>query len=169
MRIEPVIQHQPVDGLLISEDMISHHELRLIFAPDPLAVRTALKSAIGGLQKLNMPPDACGSAELVLAEVMNNIVEHAFADGRDGVIELRIDQHDTGVHCEVLDDGAPMPGGEHPIGQPANLEVDLEDLPEGGFGWFLIGQLTEDLCYERRNDRNRLRFKLNSGTPVLNS
>jgi serine/threonine-protein kinase RsbW len=35
-----------------------------------------------------------------------------------------------------------------------------DDLPEGGFGWFLIRELTKDLQYVRHEDQNRLTFSI---------
>ncbi|WP_348540063.1 hypothetical protein [Ruegeria sp. HKCCE4148] len=36
-------------------------------------------------------------------------------------------------------------------------------MPEGGFGWFLIHQLTSDIQYERRDGCNRLSLRFNFG------
>ena len=47
--------------------------------------------------------------------------------------------------------------------QPAADAVALPDpagLPEGGFGWFLIQDLTQALCYYRRESRNYLAFNI---------
>ena len=53
-----------------------------------------------------------------------------------------------------------MPDGGPPKGHPAELGVDMQDLPEGGFGWFLIRTLTTDLRYRREAGRNRLSFQM---------
>ena len=50
-----------------------------------------------------------------------------------------------------------MPTGLPALGQPSPLVMG-EDLPEGGFGWFLIRTLTLDLEYERDGGFNKLRF-----------
>ena len=68
-------------------------------------------------------------------------------------------RHDGGLHCTVSDTGAPMPGLCLPEGQFQPLK-DLADLPEGGFGWFLIRSLTEGLAYQRSKGLNRLSFQL---------
>ena len=36
--------------------------------------------------------------------------------------------------------------------------MGLHDLPEGGFGWGMIRDLTDDLSYRRDGARNELRF-----------
>ena len=98
------------------------------------------------------------SAEIVLAEVLNNIVEHAYAT-RAGDIRIILTRTETGLVCKVMDSGAAMPGlclpkGDfQPLGQTA-------DLPEGGFGWFLIRSLVTELTYQRIDGENRLSFIL---------
>ncbi len=101
-----------------------------------------------------------GICETVLAEVMNNIVEHAFAGREDGRIDLFLVHDGFGLMVEVRDDGAPMPGGRLPDPVVAPLDVPLCELPEGGFGWSLIRELTTGLDYNRTNTVNRLRFRV---------
>lgn len=147
----------------------NHAELRLFFQSEPLAVRRALESILSGLGHLNMSQDDCGTVELVLAEVMNNIVEHAYAGDRSGVIELHISGTDRGLFCTVIDDGLPMPDGNPPMGKEHDLNCTREELPEGGFGWALIRELAQELGYERDGDRNRLTFLLNVDRAILTS
>ena len=47
---------------------------------------------------------------------------------------------------------------DHPVLQRAEADLDVarEDLPEGGFGWFLIRQLAWDVRYVREGRTNRL-------------
>lgn len=145
-------------------------ELRLIFASDPMAVRQALESILSGLDPLALTKEECATAELVLAEVMNNIVKHAYANTREGVIELRLNHDKTsGLTCVLFDDGLPMPDGNPPLGKNHNLSCPTKDLPEGGFGWFLIRELSQDLGYTRENNRNRLTFRLPIGVQLRSS
>lgn len=111
----------------------------------------------GLLQVLSSPPcraltaEQRDTAQLLLAEVLNNIVEHAYA-GRAGDIRLWIGRSDREVLIRIEDEGCPMPGGAPPEGQlPAP-----EDLAEGGFGWHLIRSLSSHLRYERQGSTNRL-------------
>ena len=52
-------------------------------ASTPMAVRDALLEILGHPVMAHLPDDARGTAELVLAEALNNIVEHAY-DRDDG-------------------------------------------------------------------------------------
>lgn len=113
--------------------------------------------------------DLCARAELVLAEVFNNIVEHACAGrpagGATGTISCEM-QLASGRLCIVVrDDGQAMPDGDLPPGTLPILDVARHDLPEGGFGWHLIRSLTNGLCYLREPCCNRLSFTI----PVMQS
>ncbi len=143
-----------------SEPQRGHHELRVIFASTPLAVRDALHSTLSGLRSLNLTDDEAMTVELVLAEVMNNIVEHSYQDDRTGMIEFRVVHGAEGLMCTVLDDGLEMPDGNPPVGLPPDPDRPTQMQPEGGFGWFLIRTLAEDLDYRRDAARNVLRFRL---------
>lgn len=138
-------------------------ELRLVFSSTPLSVRRALRSTLGGLAGLNLTRAECETVETVLAEVLNNVVEHAYDCVRDGCIEFRIRHDDRGLLCRVLDDGRPMPEGALPTGGDAWSSALIRDLPEGGFGWLIIRELATDIDYVRRGGRNCLSFRLPVG------
>ncbi|MDE3028843.1 MAG: ATP-binding protein [Paracoccaceae bacterium] len=133
-------------------------ELRLIFESDPMAVRVALISVLAHLSPLLSGPDDRDNAQIVLAEVLNNIVEHAYGN-RPGSIELFIRPTGAGLCCDVIDDGTPMPGHTPPSGVLIGDDKP-DDLAEGGFGWHLIRRLSTGLCYQRQGGRNRLSFEL---------
>ncbi len=106
-----------------------------------------------------------GAIELVLAEVLNNVVEHAFPGEETGEIRLNGRWDGNRVDISVCDGGAPYPGLKLPEGQAADLDVEMEDLPEGGFGWNLIRQLTSSLIYRRQTEQNHLDLHFN--IPVM--
>lgn len=125
------------------------------------AVRDALEQLKSGLGPLALDPDEMGTIELVLAEAMNNIVEHAYPPGApQGPIALHCQAHPAGIAFLIEDRGRPMPDGQLPMGKPVDLGVDFGDMPEGGFGWFLIKDLAKDVEYQRLGSTNRLRFRM---------
>lgn len=136
--------------------------LRLRVAAEPLAVRAALCAAVQRFAQRLGPQDA-GALELALAEVLNNVVEHAYA-GRSGSIALSIALHRGILLCLIVDHGQPMPGLTLPAGQPPqSLAAQRDLLREGGWGWHLIRSLTRDLAYSRAGGENRLRFRIDLG------
>jgi serine/threonine-protein kinase RsbW len=76
---------------------------------------------------------------MVLAEVLNNIVEHGYPNPqKPGPIGVQCTLVGSGLDIALTDTGEPMPNGEPPIGNAPNTNVQFADLPEGEFGWFLI-------------------------------
>ncbi len=132
----------------------------LSFLADEMALREALAQAMHFLQSGGFHEDIRATVELVLAEAMNNVIEHAYAGTSNGQVDLSIDVQDGSLSFVIEDEGNPMPGGIAPQGQAHDLECDLQDLPEGGFGWFLIRELTENLQFHRQGSRNRLAFTM---------
>lgn len=130
-------------------------DICLVIASDPFAVRSAVEQVFRDLEGRGTDPDLCERAVIVLAEVLNNIVEHAYASGA-GEITVEVSLRSGGVHCLVRDSGLAMPDLRLPAGIPAPLNP--ESMPEGGFGWFLIRNLAQELHYLRRAGINELQF-----------
>lgn len=123
---------------------------------DPASVRDGLRAAMRAAPLGLLTRDDRATAEIVLAEVLNNIAEHAYATVMRGPIRMWLRRSGDRLHCLIEDEGAPMPGGALPMGRPPAPD----DLGEGGYGWHLIRSLTEGLRYERVADVNRLQFSL---------
>jgi two-component sensor histidine kinase len=51
------------------------------------------------------------SLAMVLTELVQNAVEHAYPEGQGGRIQLRVSRDDTGLDVEVVDEGAGLPAG----------------------------------------------------------
>lgn len=128
---------------------------------DALAVREGLKALFDTIVLRSLPADGRGTAEIVLAEALNNIVEHAYAC-HAGEIEISLQLRPNELVCRITDTGLPMPDARLPEGKLA-ATVSAEDLPEGGFGWYLIRTLSHDLRYHREDGRNQLSFRLDTG------
>lgn len=130
----------------------------------PAEVRRALLDVSALFTDLGVSRFDLEAIELVLAECMNNVVEHAYGrrPGHDFLLHLHLGC--DSLFCRIEDGGAPMPGFSLPRGRRRNLAVEMDELPEGGFGWFLIRQLTDDLSYDHVGGVNRLSFRIAIGT-----
>ncbi|MFD1881820.1 ATP-binding protein [Paracoccus pacificus] len=151
-----------------------------VFRADPGNVRRTLIEIRSRFSTL-LESATAGRLELVLAEVLNNVGEHgaptpdlhaddqgdnldgggrAMAPGRRRVplVHLALTRHTTGIACAISDDGRRIPA--NCLIQPSMPVILGPDhtLPEGGFGWFLIHDLTQSLCYFREGHRNFLAF-----------
>lgn len=136
----------------------------LTFPANTDAVRDVLHELDQALASHQLDEDARGSTEIVLAELLNNVVEHAYGDTSRGQIALSVDIIGKELVATVADRGRPLPNHQIPAKHAADLDVAREDLPEGGYGWFLIHELVEDLQYSRVDTLNLTRFtiRLNS-------
>lgn len=131
------------------------------FEAQPALVSVELLGLNQTLIQLGLPIEQLFTLELVLAEVLNNVVEHAYQDRGEGRIELSVSVHAGFIHCGVTDFGAPMPGGVLPPARRHSPKaLALQDLPEGSFGWALIRDLTTGLKYCRDEGTNRLSFRI---------
>lgn len=152
----------PPEGACAGDDA-GARPLRFDFAANPLAVRAALERVLDRLAACGVGADDRALCEIVLAEILNNVVEHAY--GRAGgwielMAEVTCGATPVGgeLHFTVSDWGHPMPGGILPSGSLP--PVAAGDLPEGGFGWHLIRALSSRLDHGREGGRNWLRVSL---------
>ncbi|RJE79401.1 ATP-binding protein [Paracoccus sp. JM45] len=126
---------------------------------DPVVVRATLTDMRHRFAR-DVCDDTLGRLELVMAELMNNVAEHApvATSDRLPVIHLCIVRHQAGLACALADDGVSLPDA---CMLPRSLPPAIADnLPEGGFGWFLVQNLTQALCYYRASSRNYLAFNI---------
>ncbi|MDD9717210.1 ATP-binding protein [Dinoroseobacter sp. PD6] len=121
-------------------------------------VRETLAELLAALRDAGVESEDAGIVEVVLAEAMNNVVEHAYRESPDEVVRLRCALEETGLRVVLDDSGVAMPGLNLPEGRCPTSDTPLQDLPEGGFGWHLIHTLTEELIYTRAAERNETRF-----------
>ncbi len=135
------------------------HHLHIRFRAEESAVRPVLQQVLCRFAD-HLTTDEAGALELALAEVLNNIVEHAYARQSPGSVRLAVTQEAAALFCHVEDEGQPMPGLRLPEGRIAPVADRVADLAEGGWGWAMIRALTYDLAYERRADRNCLSFRV---------
>ncbi|MEP2642450.1 ATP-binding protein [Roseobacter sp.] len=145
----------------------SHHPVVLVPAftisldSTPMAVRDALAQVLVGLRPLALTAHDTGTVELVLAEALNNVVEHAYPQsGPTGRITLTCTHAVDGLDIRIADKGTPMPNLAMPVGQSANINVALQDMPEGGFGLFIVQSLAKNIQYQRVDGENSLTMHL---------
>lgn len=123
-------------------------------------VRSALGRLLVALGPLELDIEEAGTVELVIAEALNNIVEHAYAPDASGPIWIKCQHRKDGLHLCIADEGEKMPNGQIPLGMSPDIDVDMMDLPDGGFGWFLIKDLAKDVRYHRIGEVNQLDLRL---------
>lgn len=150
----PAIRHFKRDIAVTLEGTPT--DFTLTATASELAVRDTLLAVRSRLSERGVCEDTCGSVELVMAEALNNIVEHAYATDQERDFLLKVSIKPDRLCFHLRDGGAPLPGLCLPQGKLPDHTGPRDDLPEGGFGWFLIRDLTERVAYERRDGMNHL-------------
>lgn len=128
------------------------------FTASDRSTRDVLADLMAELRRAGLAADDLSNAELVLAEVLNNIAEHAYAEG-SGPVELRVEVQRQGLACTVADRGRALPSGMVPDPQLPRI-APPDHLPEGGFGWHIIRCLTTEMAYFTEGEWNRLSLRL---------
>jgi anti-sigma regulatory factor (Ser/Thr protein kinase) len=116
--------------------------LSMTLKSDPFAVRDAIGHAMQHLGHCAFPADICNTVELVLAEALNNVVEHAFAHS-SGTIRLALRQSGDHLLCSISDGGMAIHGGVPRKGHsrpttttafpPRGLWLVSDSQPDSGF------------------------------------
>lgn len=156
----PSATHTEAGSARIAESPGSVTSLRRECVSTNTAVRDLLQDVASFLDQNSVARADVETAEVVLAEAMNNVVEHAYQWRQDGSLQLGIDLRAGEIIFTLTDRGQPLPDLRLPDKRQHDLDVPLEDLPEGGFGWFLIHSLTTHLSYRRAEGINHLCFHL---------
>ena len=136
---------------------------RLHLSPTFEQVRQTLARLTLALDRAGVQAGDLGIVELVMAEVLNNLTEHAFLGRANGAIRLRAEHDGARLRILLRDNGSPLPGARLPAGVCPSADGLVEDLPEGGFGWHLIRSLTSDLAYRSGAGWNELRVVIPLG------
>ncbi len=141
-----------------------HADFAVRLSGGEIAVRRTLVHLRDRLRVAGVAESDNYDVELVLAEVLNNVFEHAYRDRPDGWIELHVRVAPSAIEMHLIDEGHAMPNLRLPTGTLPDPAVSLDQLPEGGFGWHLIRSLTDRLSYRRVVAENRLEMTLRRRT-----
>lgn len=128
------------------------------------AVRDGIARVMARLCALNLSDEDAGTVELVLAEALNNIVEHALPPmDKDTLVKISGTHDADGLQLQIVDQGVAMPSDRIPAAISPQIDVAIPDIPEGGFGWFMIQTLATEVAYARVDGANHLSLRLSVG------
>ena len=109
--------------------------------------------ALAGLARIRpLAPEVVADLKLALTEACSNSVRHAYAEGREGFVEIRYELGEDRIWVEVCDDGHGF--------DPVIVERSPEEIDEGGLGIAIIRAVTDELDITRGpgGQGSRLRF-----------
>ena len=91
--------------------------------------------------------------QLATDEAASNIIEHAYEDRPDGILELSCGVQGDAITIILIDRGESF----DPSNVPApDLKADLSDRKIGGLGLFLMRKLMDEVSYEPRADKSNV-------------
>jgi len=114
-------------------------------------IERALKALREFSDRYDLPPDVRNDVGVVLDDLLNNIINYAFEDQDDHLIEVTLAADKQRFIVTVSDDGVEF---DPFLRTEPDIESDIEDRQVGGLGIHLIRNLMDDLSYRRINGRN---------------
>ena len=101
------------------------------------------------VQRGDFPEDTGHRVISAFVEAFNNAVIHGYRDRPPGPVEVDMQVSPTALKVVVVDHGDVFRPDLVP-------EPDLDALPEGGLGLYIIRNFMDDVHYERVDQRNML-------------
>jgi anti-sigma regulatory factor (Ser/Thr protein kinase) len=91
--------------------------------------------------------------QLATDEAASNIIEHAYENVTDGILELSCEMREDIITIILIDHGESFDPSEVPL---PDLKADLSDRKIGGLGIFLMRKLMDEVHYEPRPDKSNV-------------
>jgi len=125
------------------------------FPSDQELIGAILSEIVVWLRGRDIQTAVCENVEIVLVEALNNVIEHAYLFEKTGLVSTEIGHYSQTVTATIRDWGKARSdfSGKRSMDHSAS---ELNDLPEGGFGLFMMQSLTQEMTYERIEDENVL-------------
>ena len=91
--------------------------------------------------------------QLATDEAASNIIEHAYENITDGMLELSCGLRDDLMTIVLIDHGESFDPSEIPL---PDLKADLSDRKIGGLGIFLMRKLMDEVHYEVKPNKGNI-------------
>lgn len=95
--------------------------------------------------------------DLILEEVLLNIINYAYPDQQEGLIQAGCKAENSSFIIRIIDRGLPFDPSARP---DPDTSLSIEERQIGGLGIYLVRQLSHDVSYQRVQDRNHLEIVL---------
>ncbi|MGZ8218496.1 ATP-binding protein [Methylomagnum sp.] len=144
--MHPASDHPPIPAP-------GSRQLHLSFSADLDALAPLAESVETLADELGWDAATSMHINLVLEELIANIVNHGYPDGRPGHIEVWLDATPGEIRLRIEDDGDPF--DPFAVAEP-DLSLDIEDRPIGGLGVHFVRRYTDSQAYQYGHGRNRV-------------
>jgi len=91
--------------------------------------------------------------QLATDEAASNIIEHAYENQLDGILDLSCGMQGDSIKIILIDRGESFDPSVIPI---PDLKADLSNRKIGGLGIFLMRKLMDEVQYEARPDKSNV-------------
>ena len=91
--------------------------------------------------------------QLATDEAASNVIEHAYEDISDGVLELSCGMREDLITIVLIDHGESFDPSEIPL---PDLKADLSKRKIGGLGIFLMRKLMDEVHYEVKPNKGNV-------------
>lgn len=131
----------------------SSRQLRLALSADPAELVPVAGMVETLADELGWDAAATLHIDLVLEEILSNIINYGYPDGRAGRIELWLDATHERVQLRIEDDGDPF----DPFAvEPPDLSLPIEERPIGGLGIHFVRNYMDSCAYRHVDGRNQV-------------
>jgi len=107
---------------------------------------------------LGLPADSISRINICLDELFTNIVSYGLKDDLEHIIEFTLNGDNKLVTINIEDDGIHF----NPLDKiDPDFPENVESAKIGGLGILIIRKLMDNVCYERKQGKNKLTMKKN--------
>ena len=96
---------------------------------------------------------------LCVVESVNNAVEHSYANQSGKEVQVKIDLQPDCLILDIIDTGIGLKDGKLPDIKLNEVDPkDIQNLPEGGWGLYIILNAVDEMDYFREGQTNTLKL-----------
>ena len=142
------------------EKIMETHKRSFKLTNDISELKTLNQQLYAFGKTIGLPKSFITEINICLDELFTNIVSYGYEDNLEHLIFFRFSLIDDVLTIEVEDEGIPF----NPLGVKKPEKVnDLENIPIGGLGIYIVKELMDDICYKRYRSKNNLTLKKSIG------
>jgi serine/threonine-protein kinase RsbW len=119
-----------------------------------------VSTSIQGLCKLTaLSPVAIDDVQLCVAEGINNVIKHSYANQVGHEVIITVTLRKELIMIEISNDGSAMdPRLLRIVTAPSTDNLPIEQLPEGGWGLYIIKTKMDEVTYHNEGQTHTLRM-----------
>lgn len=107
----------------------------------------------------NIAEPTCNDILICVIEALNNVITHSYQKDEDKNIDIILTIEDSWFIIDITDEGIARTNFEKP-----KLEFDpydIQNLPEGGMGLYIIENLMDSTSYKSAEGKNTFTMRKN--------